>query len=342
MPNITDVAKLAQVSPMTVSRVINGTGYVKDDTRQRVLSAMRDLRYVPNSLARSLVDQKTNILGLIIPDITNPFFTTVVRGVEDYAHRSGYRVILCNSDEDFSKEYEYIDMCLRIRVDGVIIAASGDQSVKHLSTLDHYDIPYILLDRKVAGVNADVVTGDNIAAARALTQYLISLGHRRIAMITGFTTISTSSERVEGYKRTLTENGLEIDPALIREVSWMRDWQPEALDELLQAEPHITAILAGNNYLAALVYRHLQGRGIQIPQDISVACFDDRDPLSVTDPFFTAILQPAYNFGSLSAQLLFERIQGLTFPSPRQIVLQAGMAVRRSTAPPPGTDSRTK
>ena len=335
MPNILDVARRAGVSAMTVSRVVNGTGPVRGETRRRVLAAMQELKYVPNSLARSLVHQKTHMLAVIIPDITNPFFTTLVRGVEDLARKSGYRVILCNSDEDDDKEREYMEMCLSIRLDGAVIAPAGDQSARNLALLDDYGIPFVLIDREIRGVQADTVIGDSVQTARKLADHLIGLDHRTIALITGSRATSTGRDRIEGYRQALLAADIPFDPALVKTTSWVKEWQEDVVGELLDRSPRLTAILTANNFLAAQTMRALRQRGLDVPADISVVSFDDLHPLSAADPFLTAAVQPAYNFGSLATQLLIERMEGGgRTHAPRRITLQADIAVRRSAGRP--------
>jgi LacI family transcriptional regulator len=331
--NISDVARLAGVSPMTVSRVINHSGHVKEETRLRVLRAMKELNYVPNDLARSLVRRRTDTLALIVPDITNPFFTTVARGTEDTARKNDFRVVLCNSDEDPAKELEYIRMCVSIRVDGVIIAAAGDGSRKNLELLDSFEIPYVLVDRKVDGVQADVVTGDSRMGAFQLVKHLIDLGHRDIAMITGFLTTSTARERRDGYRRALEEHGIPFREAWVKETSYMRNMDFTLVEQLLDCTPRPTAIFAANNFLAVQVIRGLRHRGLRVPEDMAVVCFDDVDPYSLVEPFLTVASQPAYNFGTIATQLLIERIEHGEgpAPSPRSIVLQPEVIIRKSS-----------
>jgi LacI family transcriptional regulator len=337
LANINDVAKRANVSTMTVSRVINQSGYVKEETRQRVLKAMQEVNYVPNGLARSLVRQKTQTLALIVPDITNPFFTTIARGTEDMARKNGYRLILCNSDDDLAKEQEYIDMCLSIRVDGVIIAASGDQSKANLQKLKKMQIPFVCIDREIKGIQADIVKGDSVQGARKLVDHLISLGHKQIALISGPTTISTSRERLDGYREALEQHGIAYDPRYVKETPYNQATPANIVHDLLALSPRPTAIFAGNNFVAAHVIRALREQQIRVPEDIAVVGFDSVEPYEITEPFLTTAIQPAYNFGSLATQMLVERIDGAPVEKARKIVLTPAIAIRRSSGPPHGT-----
>src|SRR5512139_135818 len=214
MTNIRDVAKLAGVAPITVSRVINGAKNVTEDTRQRVQHAIDQLHYVPNALARSLRSHQTNIFALIVSDITNPFWTTVARGVEDTAAENGFRTILCNTDEDPVKETTYLNLLVERRIDGVIIApATGDK--KRLALLKQLQVPCVLIDRRVEGFKADLVYGDSRTGARLLIDHLIDLGHRRIVLINGPATISSARDRAEGYRESLEAHGLEREVGLV-------------------------------------------------------------------------------------------------------------------------------
>ena len=330
MANITDVAKLANVSAMTVSRVLNGKGYVKEETRRRVLKAMEKLHYVPNELARSLVLQQSQMIALIVPDITNPFYTTVARGIEDMARKNNYQVILCNSDENVDKEREYIEMCLRIRVDGIAIAAAGDASKKNLQLLKPLDIPFVLIDRRVEGTQADVVLGDSVKAAQNLVEHLIGLRHRRIAMFTGSLQSSTSRDRVAGYRKALEKHGILYREEYVKENTYTRNSENSDIQDLMTLPEPPTAILAANNILAVKAFQQLKKLQLQVPGDVSIVGFDEVDPMNVAEPFFTSAIQPAYTFGTLSMQFLLERIEG-NDSSPRTIVLKPEMVIRNST-----------
>lgn len=331
MPNIQDVAKHANVSPMTVSRVINSSGYVREETRKRVLDAMNELNYIPNHLARSLVVHKTQTIALIVPDITNPFFTIVSRGTEDMARQNGYRVMLCNSDEDPIKEREYVEMCMSMRVDGVIIAPSGDNSKANLEIIERFGIPYVCVDREVQGVNPDLICGDNFYGSYQLTKHLAELGHERIAIVTNLET-STGRLRLEGYQRALQDTGLTFYPEFVTECSYKSVSQEYLVDKWWNLEHRPTAVFAANNFVAMELYKGLNKRGVRVPDDFAMTCFDDIT--SFPEEFFTTAKQPSYNFGSLAMQVLVDRLKGLSSSTPRKIVLQPEIAIRRSSGHP--------
>lgn len=316
---------------MTVSKVINNTGKISEKTRQRVKAIMAEMNYVPNSMARGLVLQETKMLSLLIPDITNPFFTTVARGAEDAAMRLGYKLLFGNSDENLAKEKEYVDMILSTRVDGVLFSAASDLSAAHLETLRLHKIPFVLLDRFVPGIDCDIVSGDSRDGARKLVEHLIGLGHRRIAIVSGSLAVSTARERLSGYRDALKLNELPADDALIVEMSYKQFTDESTLRRLLALADPPTAIFAGNNFIAVGLIRKLMALDVRVPEQMSVVCFDDLGA-SVIDPFFTVVSQPAYQFGAMGIQLLVDRIKGETTPEWKRVVLPSQLIVRQSSA----------
>ena len=329
MTTIADVARRAGVSKVTVSRVINDAGNVHPATRDRVERAIQELHYLPSVAARSLRNKRTNALALIVPDITNPFWTTIARGVEDAAHEWGYSVLLCNTDENPEKQRHYIDVVIRQRVDGVIIAPYSSDA-QHLKRLRERSIPTVAIDRRIDGWEVDTVTGDSFSGAYALVRHLIDLGHRRIAVISGPQTASSAQDRVLGYLYALEKAGIKPDERLILRGEF-RSTDGEALTyELLDQGLQFTAIFAGNNAIAMGVLTALGNRGLHIPKDISLVCFDDIPYLSHILPFLTAAVQPAYEMGLQAAQLLLGRLGGTAQDTPARIVLPTSLVVRYS------------
>ncbi|MGN7453433.1 LacI family DNA-binding transcriptional regulator [Paenibacillus pasadenensis] len=331
MVTIYDIARVAGVSAMTVSRVINDTGRISEATRKRVRQVMEELQYVPNSNARSLVLQKTNILSLLIADIANPFYTTLARGAEDAAKRLGYRLLFGNSDEDYGKEKDYVDMILSTRVDGVLFAPAGDGSAPHLRLLEQHRIPYVLLDRDVPGIQADRILGESRDGARRLVEHLIGLGHERIALVNGSEDVSTARERHAGYRDALKLNDLPYDETLVRHLDYSDGFNPSDLDPLLALSSPPTAIFAANNFLALGVIQSLRERGLAVPDDLSVVCFDDLGFASILSPFLTVAAQPAYQFGALGLERLVDRIENGDGSGPRTLILPAELIVRSSS-----------
>ena len=331
-----DIAKKAGVSTSTVSHVLNGTRWVSPDLRERVLTAAASLDYEPDALARSLRVRRSYSIGLVISDIGNPFFTSVVRGVEDVAQARGYAIILCNSDEDPAKEEAYLRLLTGRRIDGLILAPSG---VRHpyLDRLAQAGFPLVFLDREVDELPMAAVVLDNKRAARDAVQHLLSLGHRRIGMIGGRPAISTTVERLAGYASALESAGIPVDPALIASGSSRIPEARRAVDGLLAVHRAPTAVLVGNNLMTIGAVAGIQARGLAIPDDISVAGIDDSPWASVFHPRLTAVAQPTYDLGRSAAELVLSRVGGEADSATRRVVLQGQLQVRESTAPPVGT-----
>jgi LacI family transcriptional regulator len=339
---IDDVARLAGVSKMTVSRVINGSQRVSTETRRRVEQAIAELDYVPNVLARGLSRRKAGTLALIVPDIANPFFTLIVRGAEDVARRNGYRMILCNTESDLDREHEYLQEMLAHRVEGLLIAPASDLSRRHVRQVEQHNVPFVLLDRSIAGLECDIVQGDSVGGARRLTGHLLDLGHRQIAMISGQPHVSTSRDRVRGYYEALELAGLSRGDAQVLESHGSIAGGYQAARRLFQLVPQPTAVFVVDNLVALGVIQALRERGLSIPNDIALACFDDIEQAAIICPFLTVMAQPAETFGTLATQLLLERINGRAPERPRRIVLAPELIVRESCGAPPATTPSRK
>ncbi|MCG7406242.1 LacI family transcriptional regulator [Paenibacillus sp. ACRRX] len=311
MATIYDIARLANVSAMTVSRVINNTGRVSEKTRVKVKQVMEEMHYIPNSVARCLVTQESKVLSLLITDITNPFFTTIARGAEDAALKHGYRLMFGNSDENLLKERQYVEMILSMRVDGVLFAPSNDMSFDHLQWLERQNVPFVLLDREVPGIVCDTVLGDSRAGAKQLVREMIRQGHTRIGLVNGLEHVSTARERRAGYEDALREAGLPIDEKHIVTASYIKDKQDLILNDWFERTPEErpTAIFAANNMLALTVFREARERGLRVPEDMSIACFDDLGTVENMNSFYSVASQPAYDFGQIGIQLLLDRIR---------------------------------
>jgi LacI family transcriptional regulator len=328
---IYDVAKEANVSAMTVSRVINNKGRISEATRIRVRKIMDELGYVPNTVARSLVLQETKMLSLLITDITNPFYTTIARGAEDAAMRFGYKLLFGNSDENINKEKDYLDMILSTRVDGVLFAPAGDSSIEHLRLLEKRKIPFVLLDREVPGVECDIVLGDSKEGAKLLVEHLLELGHSRIALINGSGETSTARNRLQGYKDALAQQDIVFDQLLSLEVTFRGLENESLLSPLFALEEPPTAIFAANNFLAISIIRSLKSMNLRVPEDISLVCYDDLGIASELNPFLTAAVQPAYQFGYEGIGLLIERIQGTAPSEPRTLLFPSEIVIGSSS-----------
>jgi LacI family transcriptional regulator len=332
MPTIRDVAKLAGVAPITVSRVINNQGYISDDTRTRVEAAIAELHYIPNTLSRSLRSKKTDMIALIVSDITNPFWTTVTRGVEDACSEHQLNVVLCNTDEKPEKLNQYVNLLLQKQTDGFILVPTRD-AMPAIRRTQKQGVPLVVLDRVLPDVRVDVVRSDSEGGAYQLTRYLLELGHRRIAMLSGQVEISTGEHRIAGYKRALQEFNLPVDETLIHHGEYKSEsGYVRTLHVMQHVNPRPTALFAGNNFIAVGVIRALSELGLRVPDDVSLVSFDDLPTLF--KPFLTVVAQTPYDLGYQAAQLLFERISEPDDVEPREIVLPVEMFIRESCAPP--------
>jgi len=335
-----EVARKAGVSAMTVSRVVNGGQGVNAETQRRVEETIRALDFVPNRIARGLVSQKTQTIGLIVPDVVNPFFAPVVRGAEGAARKAGYRVLLCNSEGDLRLEREYIEDLVAHRVEGLLLAPASDRSRSSILPLLRGGFPLVLIDRALPDVDCDLVVSDNANGAFRLIQHLIAVGHREIAHITDAEDTSTGQERLRGYRDALERGGIPYQSELVFRTTVDRIGGYRATQEILARDPLPTVIFAVNNMTAVGAMEALRERGISVPKDIGLVCFDDVEHLAVLSPFLTVIDQPAETFGSLGAQLLLERMAGKASSRPRRIVLQTDLIVRESCCARSGVPAR--
>ena len=325
-----EVARRAGVSAMTVSRVVNGRGSVDSETRQRVEEAIQALDYVPNRIARGLISQKTQTIGIIVPDIVNPFFAPVVRGAESAARKAGYRVLLCNSEGDLRLEREYIEDLVAHRVEGLLLTPASDRSRSSILSLLRGGFPLVLIDRALPDADCDLIVSDNAQGARRLIEHLIAIGHREIAHVSDAEDTSTGRERLRGYREALEAAGIPFQLELVVRTTVDRIGGYRAAQEILARDLLPTAIFAVNNMTAVGTMEALRERSLSVPKDIGLVCFDDVEHLAVLSPILTVIDQPAETFGSLGVQLLLERMTGKANSRPRRIILQTDLIVRQS------------
>ncbi len=319
-----DVARLAGVSTMTVSRVLNDSTAVSPETRKRVLDAVRELGYVPNAVARSLSRGRTDMIALIVSDIQNPFFTTLSRGVEDRAQRYGYTLVVGNSDEKADKERRYLDVLLARRIDGVILSTVGEA---HLEFLQQRGIPVVLVDRVIPGADVDTVVHDAYDGGRQIVQHLLQQGYRDVMFIGGQPRNSTIQDRLAGCRYALHEAGLSLSVRLGR----LDAASGEEIVASVAAEGSMPeAFVAANDLVAVGAVVELRRQGKRVPEDVGLACFGDLELASQLDPFLTAVREPAYKIGNLAMEMLHRRLQGSDEPSRHQ-VLPVELIPRRST-----------
>ncbi|WP_167758850.1 LacI family DNA-binding transcriptional regulator [Thermaerobacter sp. FW80] len=326
---IRDVAQRAGVSQSTVSRVINERGYVSDQTRRRVLEAARALNFRPNFLARSLVQKSTRTLGLVIPDITNPFFPAIVRGVEDAAARAGYTVLLTHTDDDPHREAEAVVQLRERWVDGMIIAPQAYQT-SHLHDLVHSGVPTVFIDRVPPRLNVDAVSSDNEHGAWLAVRHLVELGHRCIAHVAGPKTSPTAQARLRGYQRALAEAGISFKRDLVFEGGFRFEGGVYAAKQLLNRRPRPTAVFAANDLMALGVLHATTEAGVEVPHELAVVGFDDILPAVLVSPPLTTVAQNSYDLGARAVELLLDRISGRWQGPGRHVIVSPRLVVRGS------------
>lgn len=334
MSTINDVAKLAGVSRMTVSRVLNNSGYISQETRERVEKAIAAINYVPNALARSLRFKQTNIIALILTDITNPFFTSVARGVEDVAREQGLSVIFCNTDESEAAEITYLNILLQRQIDGFLLVPARDSS-ESIALLQAHAVPVVVVDRRVPHGPVDSVRSNSEQGAYELIRHLLALGHTRIAVLSGSSAVSTALDRVAGYTRALREAGIDLDRQHIFFDQFTQGDGYLMARAALAAIPPPTALFAANNFIAFGAIRAIREAGLRIPEDISIVAFDDLPQSMIWEPFLTVAAQPAYQIGQRATELLLSRMAGEGPTATQAIVLPTTLIIRKSSAPPP-------
>jgi LacI family transcriptional regulator len=324
---------------MTVSRVVNGSAHISEETRARVNGAIAELGYLPHGPARQLRSNRTQTLALVVTDIRNPFFTTIAGGVEDTARSRGYAVMFCNTYESEAVEAEYVRLLIERRVDGVLLvpAAGGGGQVR---LLKQRGIPTVLVDRHLDGVEVDEVRAASRQGAREVVLHLIGLGHRRVVMLTGPEAVSTSADRVAGYLDALREACPDGELIPVRYGGFSEESGYQMTRGALDEKPRPTAIFAANNFIAFGALKAVREAGLGVPQDISIAVFDDLPAEWVQQPFLTSVWQPAYEIGTKAAELLLGRLSGEVGEASQRIVLPTELVIRSSTAAPPATEAR--
>lgn len=329
MSSIKDVAEAAGVSTATVSRVLSDRPYVRPEVRERVLAAVARLQYRPNLVARSLRSQQSNTIGLIVSDIRNPFFSSLCRAVEDAAYARGYRVIMCNTDENPEKEALYLGLMADEQVAGAIFSPAG-HTLSNFSDLQ-IDFPVVLVDRSLKNGEVDAVLLDNVTAGRELTQHLIERGYRRIGAVIG-DAATTGHDRRQGYEAALRDHGLVPVPQYIKNVQPRIEAGYAAVLDLLRLPQPPDAILTGNSLLTAGALQAIRQYKLRIPQDIALAGFDETTWASLMQPAITVLAQPVDEIGKTATELLLQRVADPA-RSTRKVILQGRVLERESSAP---------
>jgi LacI family transcriptional regulator len=307
-----------------------------------VFDAISSLGYRRDAIARSLRRSKTGTIGLMISDITNPFFPDVVRGVEDvvYANGQDYNLILCNTEENGEKERLYLNVLLEKRVDGIVMAPAGGNQ-NYLRELLADGFPVVFVDRWIPGIDADAVVVDNVDASYQIVNHLIRLGHRRIAIMKARLDSSAIDERLEGYQAALASAGIPFDPAYVFESNSSIDDGRAAGMRLLGSSPPPTAVFGTNNFVTIGMMNALAQCGLRCPEDLAVVGFDDFPWASAFHPGLTTVAQPGYALGQTAANLLFQRMNNKEAGPAVKKVLTTTLMIRESCGSATGKTSPT-
>jgi LacI family transcriptional regulator/LacI family repressor for deo operon, udp, cdd, tsx, nupC, and nupG len=328
-PNLVEVARRARVSISTVSRTINQTGKISADTQEHVRRVMREMGYKPNRVARRLrAGGKCNLLGLIIPNIQNPFFADLARGVEDVAYRNNFAVLLCNYDEDAAKERFYLDVMEAESVDGIILPPIHERDPAVLRVAQR-GVPIVCVDRALADAAIDKVEIDNHRGALDAAAHLLGRGHRRIGFISGPADSSTGRERLAGFRAALAQAGVAGSEELIRYGDYKQESGRRLATELLALPTPPSALFVSNNLMTIGALEAICARQLRIPEQIGIVGFDDLPLAAVFNPPLTVVHQPAYEVGRSAAELLFKRIEDPKRP-PSHLKLLPKLIVRSS------------
>lgn len=307
VPTIRDVAREANVSTATVSHVFNNTRWVSPSTRQAVLDAAARLNYRPSAIARSLTTRRTHAIGVVVADVLNPFFSSIIRGVEDGLWRQGHSLIVCSTDEQPDKEAYYLRLLLERRVDGILIAPTGaDQPI--FDEIQYHHIPMVFIDRRPSEPYGPMIETDNVQAGYLATRYLLQLGHRRIAILARRPSLSTVVSRVQGYKQALAEFQLANEAAMVVTVNPRQEAAFQATCRLLQDDDAPTALIATNHIMTLGVLTALKTAKIRCPEDVSIVAFDDLPWLELLAPPLTAIRHPIAELCSIAVEMLLKAV----------------------------------
>ena len=331
MASLQEVARRAKVSIATVSRVLNKSDKVVPETRAVVEQALRDLGYRPSRVARRLRMNTghAHLVGLIIPDIQNPFYAEIARGVEDSAYANQYALLLCNSDENLEKERFYLDVMQAESVDGIVLPPFNDTDAGVVEMVKT-GIPVVCVDRSHANVKTDLVEVDNYQGALEAVRHLIDKGHKSIALIEGRTQVSTSRERRRGYLDALAAHGIAPRKDLMRGGDFKQESGRILTNELLDLRKPPTALFVCNNLMTVGALGALHQRGVRIPADVALVGFDDLPWAEALDPPPTVVRQPAYEVGRQAMELLLKRIMEPDRP-PVTVRLRPELVIRKST-----------
>lgn len=328
--NLKDIAKKLNISVSTVSRVVNNKIYVKPETKEMVMRALNELNYMPNQIARSLKNKSTKTIGIMIPDISENFFTNVIKGTDDVLSRNGYAIILCDTGESAEKEESYLNLLSEKQIDGLILATVCKE-YKNLYKLIAKEIPIIFIDNLPNLKSSyDSVIIDNSRASYIAVEHLINLGHKAIGAIIGKMDETTGYERLLGYRKALEDNKIDINENLIRIGDFKEKSGYECMKALLELNQNFSAVYVASSKMTYGAIKAIREKGLKIPEDISLVGFDIHDVSGLITPSITTILQPEERIGKVAGELMLKRLQVSDERFNQKIVLDPDILVRDS------------
>ncbi len=324
MASIREVAKLAGVSPSTVSRVMNGTANVEEDKKQRVLAAIKETGFKPNELARALFKQSSKIIGVIVPNIENPFYNELAKAVEEEAYRNGYRMLLCNSNNNTEKELMNIQILDQMKADGIIILTHSDKTGREISGCQ---LPVVVVDRQLTGSGQSAyIEADHYKGGKMAMEHLLECGCRNIVFLRGPLGLSSGMHRYEGYQEVCTKAGISE-----QYIDCLYDYEDglRAAQELLERFPKADGIIASNDMVAIASYKILQNAGLRVPEDVQIIGFDNIRLSWLFTPELTTVIQPITQMGTLAVQIIIKHSQGVPFQ--QENILDVSLVERQTT-----------
>lgn len=306
---INDIAKASGVSPATVSRVLNSSGYVKEETRQKILKVIKQLNYTPSAIARSLSTSRTNTIGVIVPDVNNPFFGEVIKGISEIADMHDLNIILCDTDESLDKELKALKLLKEQRIQGILITPTSvedDFNSEYLSTLENLGIPIILVDGHVKYSTFSGVFVDNIKGAFQGTEALIKAGHRKIGIITGRMNSKPAKDRFIGYKKALAMNNISLDERYVFNGEYRLDSAYNATKQMLMMEDRPTAVFICSNMMTLGCIKALFEENLKIPEDMAMVAFDNIEVLNIVGINVSFVNGPTIEMGKIGMRMLID------------------------------------
>lgn len=335
MATIRDVADRAGVAPMTVSRVLNNPDSVSPKTRSRVEAVIAELKYVPNMIGQTLRTNRTMVIALVVADISNPFAIQQIRSVGDTARRDGYTVLFTHTEASEENELTQLRALVQRRVDGIVLAPVTNRP-DSVDFVQGQGLPISVIGYPMPGNDVDVVRCDTGTASRQLTDYLLDLGHKRLAMLSGPSEIVSALERTDGFISAL--RGAGLSPVALRNAPFTVEGGYQMALSVLGGHDRPSAMVTANNFIAIGAAKAARELGMRVPEDVSIATFDNARSDSVLDPFFTGIIQPAAEMAELATGMLLGRLAGDEDGPGREIILPTRFEVHDSTAPPPAAN----